>query len=67
MFLLAIAFHFSSCIQLVQHMLILVVPHIWYCSVSENKINCFLQYLLEIKRGDEIGRMGKEGFKCPLS
>ena len=28
MFLLTIAFHFSSSIQLVQHMLILVVPHI---------------------------------------
>ena len=28
MFLLAIAFHFSSSVQLEQHMLILVVPHI---------------------------------------
>ena len=55
MFLLAIAFHFSSSIQLVQHMLILVVPHILlvrhprFGIVAYRRINRFLQYLLEIK------------------
>ena len=71
MFLLAIAFHFSSSIQLVQHMLILVVPHILlvrhprFGIVAYRRINRFLQYLLEIKGGR--AKLGKEGFKCPLS
>ena len=57
MFLLAIAFHFSSSIQLVQHMLILVVPHILlvrhprFGIVACRRINPILQYLLEIKGG----------------
>ena len=73
MFLLAIAFHFSSSIQLVQHMLILVVPHILllrhprFGIVAYRRINRFLQYLLEIKGGGEETKLGKEGFKCPLS
>ena len=69
MFLLAITFHFSSSIQLVQHMLILVVPHVLllrhprFGIVTYRRINRFLQYLLEIKgRG---AKLGKEGFKCP--
>ena len=72
MFLLAIAFHFSSSIQLVQHMLILVVPHILlvrhprFGIVAYRRINRFLQYLLEIKGGGGA-KLGKEVFKCPLS
>ena len=73
MFLLAIAFHFSSSIQLVQHMLIIVLPHILlvrhprFGIVAYRKINRFLQYLLEIKGGGGGAKLGKEGFKCPLS
>ena len=62
MFLLAI---FFSSIQLVQHMLILVVPHILlvrhprFGIVAYRRINRFLQYLLEIKGGGgEIGQRG---------
>ena len=75
MFLLAIAFHFSSSIQLVQHMLILVVQHILLVRhprfgivayLAYRRINRFLQYLLEIKGGGGA-KLGKEGFKCPLS
>ena len=53
MFLLAITFHFSSSIQLVEHMLILVVPHLLFVRhprfgiVAYRTINRFLQYLLE--------------------
>ena len=70
MFLLAIAFHFSSSIQLVQHMLILVVPHILllrhprFGIVAYRRINRFLQYLLEIKGGG--GRnWAKRGLSVP--
>ena len=72
MFLLAITFHFSSSIQLVQHMLILVVPHVLlvrhprFGIVACRRINRFLQYLLEIKGGGGA-KLGKEVFKCPLS
>ena len=72
MFLLAIAYHFSSSIQLVQHMLILVVQHILlvrhprFGIVAYRRINRFLQYLLELKGGGGA-KLGKEGFKCPLS
>ena len=50
-------FHFSSSVQLVQHMLILPVPHILlvrhqrFGIVAYRRINRFLQYLLEIKGG----------------
>ena len=70
MFFWAIAFHFSSSIQLVQHMLILIVPHILlvrhprFGIVAYRRINLFLQYLLEIRGG---AKLGKEGFKRPLS
>ena len=66
MFLLAIAFHFSSSIQLLQHMLILVVPHILlvrhprFGIVAYRRKNRFLQYLLEIKGGGE-GEIGQRG------
>ena len=52
-------------------MLILVVPHILlvrhprFGIVAYRRINRFLQYLLEIKGGG--AKLGKEGFKCPLS
>ena len=52
-------------IQLVQHMLILVVPHILlvrhprFGIVAYRRINRFLQYLLKIKGGGgEIGQRG---------
>ena len=68
MFLLAIAFHFCSSIQLVQHMLILVVPHISlvrhprFGIAAYRRINHFLQYLLEIRRrGGGEGEIGQRG------
>ena len=70
MFLLAIAFHFSSSIQLVQHMLILVVPHILlvrhprFGIVAYRRINRFLQYLLEIK-GEGGWNWAKRGLSVP--
>ena len=69
MFLLAIAFHFSSSIQLVQHMLILVVPNILlvrhprFGIVAYRRINRFLQYLLEIKGGGR--NWAKRGLSVP--
>ena len=71
MFLLAITFQFSSSIQLLQHMLILVVTHVLlvrhlrFGIVAYRRIDRFLQYILEIKGGG--AKLGKEGFKCPLS
>ena len=71
MFLLAITFHFSLSIQLVQHMFILVVPHVLFVRhprfgiVAYRRIHRFLHYLLGIKGGGV--KLGKEGFKCPLS
>ena len=72
MFLLAITFHFSSSIQLVQHMLILVVPHVLlvrhprFGIVTYRRINSFLQYLLEIKGGGGWGRnWAKRGLSVP--
>ena len=53
-------------------MLILVVPHILlvrhprFGIVACQRINPILQYLLEIKGGGGA-KLGKEGFKCPLS
>ena len=53
-------------------MLILVVPHVLlvrhrrFGIVVYRRINRFLQYLLEIKGGGGA-KLGKEGFKCPLS
>ena len=67
MFLLAITFHFSSSIQLVEHMLILVVPHVLFvhhprfCIAAYRRINRFLQYLLEIKGGGGGGEIGQRG------
>ena len=69
MFLLAIAFHFSSSVQLVQHMLILVVPHILllrhprFGIVAYRRINRFLQYLLEIRGGGQ--NWAKRGLSVP--
>ena len=71
MFLLAITFHFSSSIQLVRHLFILVVPQVLFVRhprfgiVAYRRINRFLHYLLEIKGGG--AKLGKEGFECPLS
>ena len=70
MFLLAIAFHFSSSIQLVQHMVILVVPHILlvrhprFGIVAYRRINRFLQYLLEIN-GVGGRNWAKRGLSVP--
>ena len=65
MVLFLIIFHFSSAIQLVEHMLNLVVPPFFFVRrprfaiAAYRRINRFLQYLLEIKG---TGRLGKEGF-----
>ena len=64
MFLLAITFHFSSSIQLVEHMLILVVPHVLFVChprfgiAACRRINRFLQYLLEIKGRRDWAKRG---------
>ena len=69
MFLLAITFHFSSSIQLVEHMHILVAPHVSFVRhprfgvAAYRRINRFLQYLLKIRGGGED--WAKRGLSVP--
>ena len=64
MVLFLIIFHFSSAIQLVEHVLNLVVPpfffgrHPRFAIAAYRRINRLLQYLLEIKGEGEIGQRG---------